>query len=245
MSTALEIAGKNFHPVREAAGVVSYSRDYITRLAREKKITAAYVGRQWFVNLDSLQSYVESAALEQEVRKKQLSVERKRENELRSVTKQKHMLHMQRAKSLHGRAVAVASLVLMAGLATGLATYQLAVAPSFSEQQVASTIDTQTPEQLSAPELATQAVTFIDSATGQVTYSQDESIRSLGDVRNGILLLPSNDSSSIRDMLSDEVVVREDVSGSMVIVQVDTDGREIGAEVPFVVVPVEGSEIQM
>ncbi|MCA9365888.1 hypothetical protein KC723_03250, partial [Candidatus Kaiserbacteria bacterium] len=73
---------KNLIAVKEAAQAVGYSRDYITRLAREQKIIAAQISRQWFVNLGSLQSFVELVEIEKMARKNQLRAERQIERSL-------------------------------------------------------------------------------------------------------------------------------------------------------------------
>lgn len=65
-----------FLPAKEAAAVVSYTPDYVSKLAREHLIVAEQRGRQWFVDLDSLKLFSlkkEAAARE---RKVQLRTER-------------------------------------------------------------------------------------------------------------------------------------------------------------------------
>jgi len=42
----------------EAGKQFGYTNDYVTRLAREKKIRASRSGRQWFVDVDSLRSFI-------------------------------------------------------------------------------------------------------------------------------------------------------------------------------------------
>lgn len=247
MADALEIDGKFLHPIKEAAELVSYSRDYITRLAREKKITAIYVGRQWFVDLKSLKAYVETSTLEQEIRKKQLSAERKHENQIREAAKEQHTLHLKKAESLHMRSMLVASLVLMFGVMTGVVTHQLISNPS--QPQVASTYDA---KEISSS-IAIVPPTDIDSSTTSVNeamsdfveFRQMEELRLIGDIRNGVLLLPTDDQASIAEMLSDRVVVREMPDGTEVVVRVDATGHEVGNAMPFITVPVEHTEAQI
>lgn len=246
MADALEIDGKFLHPIKEAAELVSYSRDYITRLAREKKITAIYVERQWFVDLKSLKSYVEISALEQEIRKKQLSAERKQENQIREATKQKYTLHLKKAESLHKRSVVVASLVLMFGLMTGLAAHRLISNPT--QPQVANTFDAQeiqSPIAVVAPVVESDSPLVNAVAPDSVEFHQSEEIRLIGDIRNGVLLLPVTDQAAIAEMLSDKVVVRKLADGTEVVVRVDATGHEVGNAVPFVTVPVERQEMQI
>ncbi|MCA9359394.1 hypothetical protein KC926_04305, partial [Candidatus Kaiserbacteria bacterium] len=100
MTTTLEIDGKKFQTIKSVANKVSYSRDYITRLAREGKILATHVGRQWFVDLDSLNNYIDTTAKETEVRKKMLSEERKREQIIATAAQKKKDIQTRKAKTL-------------------------------------------------------------------------------------------------------------------------------------------------
>ncbi len=49
---------KNHLSSAEAGKKFGYTHDYIARLAREKKIIATRVGREWFVDGNSLQSFI-------------------------------------------------------------------------------------------------------------------------------------------------------------------------------------------
>ncbi|KXJ99765.1 MAG: hypothetical protein UZ19_OD1000263 [Parcubacteria bacterium OLB19] len=57
MSTQIEINGAQLIPLKEAAKRIAYSRDYLAKLAREQKIVATQIGRQWFVDMYSLQTF--------------------------------------------------------------------------------------------------------------------------------------------------------------------------------------------
>ena len=249
MADTLEINGKFLHSIKDASDSVSYSRDYITRLAREKKISATYVGRQWFVNLKSLKSYVETSALEQEIRKKQLSDDRKKENQIREATRNQHTLHLKKAKSLHARSLVVASLVLMFGLTTGFVTNQLISFSGSSQLQVANTFDAkETPSPIVlASEKDVQPTDLVVNVQSSdfVEFIQTEEIRPIGDIQNGVLLLPSVDEATVVEMLSDKVLVKKLPDGTEVVVRVDAAGNEVGNPVPFVSVPVEHQEIQI
>ena len=54
MSVTFEIDGKKLQSIKSAAKLTSYSRDYITRLAREQKIVASFIERKWFIDIESL-----------------------------------------------------------------------------------------------------------------------------------------------------------------------------------------------
>ena len=125
MSEAIEIDGKELLPIREAVLQVSYSRDYVTRLAREGKIVASVIGRQWYVDLDSLKAYNEQSQIEQEIRKKQLSEERKRETEIHLASVEKKTDREDKASSFKTRALAGTAMVLTLGLLTGVSINNL------------------------------------------------------------------------------------------------------------------------
>ncbi len=256
MMSTLEIDGRTFSSIKEAAQLTSYSRDYITRLAREGKIAASYVGRQWFIDVTSLKNYAENIALEHEARKRLLSEERKQERRVREAVESLQTLHIKKSKTLHVRSVVAASLVLGFGLLSGLATYQVI---SFSEMPpmvVAkesnvgeSTRVAITPQAESMPAQAGAAA--VSRATPSTVTTEAEAVaeasatqRPLGDVTEGVLLLPQSGSvAEVPALFSDTVEVRQLSDGTSVVVRVDAAGNQIGNEVPFVVVPVTQSEI--
>lgn len=253
MTSALKINGKSLYPIKEAVQETSYSRDYVTRLAREGKIVATTVSRQWFVDIDSLKTYAESATLEQEIRKKQLSAERKQERQIRKAADRQKQIQEKQAESLHVRSVVTAVLVLGFGLVSGIATHSLILSPAPAEYQMASTQEART-VQVSKPNhdavLATETAHARDSVSsvGQSNLRKSSAsnanpeIKSLGDVNEGILLLPSA-TTTVAAMFSDHVVVGELIDGTEVVVRVDSSGKAIGNVVPFVTVPVEQRDI--
>lgn len=241
--SALEIDGKSLSPIREAASVTTYSRDYITRLAREGKIVASYIGRQWFVDVSSLKGYAESVALEQEARKRQLSEERKRERQLRQAIESQRTLHLKRAESLHVRSVVAASLVLGFGLVSGFVTYQLmtissAVNTGMQTAQVGKQVVSQTSMTPAQAGVAVDRFGVAQDGVSKVNASAQQ--RTLGEIKEGVLLLPEGGSANdISAFFSDKVEVRQAPDGSKVVVLVDAAGNQVGNEVPFVVVPVD------
>lgn len=86
MKDELHINGLKFSAVRVAAGCVPYSKDYITKLAREHKIRAVHVGRNWYVDVDGLLQYQSVQTLENEARNRQLKLQRKTELEVRELS---------------------------------------------------------------------------------------------------------------------------------------------------------------
>jgi hypothetical protein len=70
----------NLLPIREAAKRVSYTTDYVGRLAREGKILAKREGRVWLVDLDSLKLFSLQAKADAIRKHEELKVTRKLES---------------------------------------------------------------------------------------------------------------------------------------------------------------------
>ena len=236
MNSTLEIDGKLLYPIKDAAQATTYSRDYVTRLAREGKVLASYIGRQWFVDLDSLKSYAENAVLEQEVRRKILSDERKRERQLREAAERQHTLHIKKSNSLNARAAVTAVFVLGFGLLAGQGVYYFS---SNEFPSLSGSVATEQPAQLSRGATGAEKETVPSEA-----FSFDEATASfeqysLGEIDQGIMLFPAHGTITHPETLfSDAVEVRRLADGTQVVVPIDALGKQIGNEIPFVVVPV-------
>lgn len=82
MSQRLLINSKEYLPVSAVAKRFGYTSDYIARLAREEKILATRIGRNWFVEPESLHSFSVQSEIEKKLRGEELSRKRKIEAEL-------------------------------------------------------------------------------------------------------------------------------------------------------------------
>lgn len=254
MMSTLEIDGRTFASIKEAAQLTSYSRDYVTRLAREGKIAASYIGRQWFVDTVSLKNYTENIALEQEARKRLLSEERKQERRVREAVERKQTLRLKKASTLHTRSLVVASLVLGLGLLSGVTAVHLLPStheavnanPSESLPSGTTRLSTITPQAESMPAQTSAATRQAATAPTLPASPVAASVTTepLGEVNEGVLLLPSNgNATDVSGLFSDTVEVRTLPDGSSVVLRVDAAGNQIGTEVPFVVVPVTPSDL--
>ena len=76
MTEHVDVQRQNFVKPADAAKRVSYTPDYITRLAREGKIDAVKDGRQWLVDLDSLKLF--SLEVEADKRRRQEALREER-----------------------------------------------------------------------------------------------------------------------------------------------------------------------
>ena len=233
--SSLEIDGKKLHSIKHAASATGYSRDYITKLAREQKIFAAQVGRQWYVEMDSLMSYSSVMAAEQKIRQQQLSDERKRERQLREL-REEEMVKLERQERRHGRRVRrLVPTVLLLGLITGVTLPRTPFASHLFGEQAASA------SLVGGDEAALFSQNHPAPPGAEVLNFSHESARlstlTTGD--EGILLLPATASSSTEpaEFFSDTVQVRTDASGQQYVARVDSTGTVV-EEVPFVVVPI-------
>jgi hypothetical protein len=227
MSSTLEINGKKLQLIKDIVSVVSYSKDHITRLARERKITATNIGRQWYIDLDSLKNYEELSSVEQNLRKKRLSEERKVEQKTKISSKKKTSLRDKRAGTFKIRASIATFLVVGFGLFSGWATHSVLFIDGSSQNQLANTSNT--------------FFTAVDVVPEETVFKTPSSeIRLIAEsVEEGVLLFPYGaPHASVTEMFSDEVKVITSPDGTQVVVKLDENGDPTGNVVPFVNVPV-------
>jgi hypothetical protein len=239
---SIQVGNKSLVSIKEAVSSVPYSRDYITRLAREKKIVAANINRRWYIDLDSLKKYREQADEERELRKEQLREERKRERVVDVDVKKQKTVRDHQAAKIHVRSLTASLLIAAAGLFAGTAAYNAAphflTAASPQRSQV-SQVPAAVSEGVVVPASSATAEVPIADSWLQPAFVQE--VRSMGgDIENGVLLLPELTASATPEQLfSDMVEVHELPEGGRVVVPVDAAGQPTGAPIPFVVVPVK------
>ncbi len=256
MSEHIEINGIKLLPIKDTAEAVSYSRDYVARLAREQKIVASQVGRQWYVDLLSLKSFSEIAEMESSVRKQQLSQERKREKDLKDQLAEIKSHLKVKSKAVRPRARVMAVSVLAFGLLAGTGLYSaLSFFPQHANDiSLARVItDKKVPEikpvvenelKVIDPELDLHQVAVVTQISEIPVFTEEVDIRFLSaDTNNGILLLPkkadSETKTEIPELFSDYVIVNF-VDEDRGVVVYDKDGKV--TELPFVAVPVDAGE---
>ena len=79
MQSTKNSSEKKLLPANEAGRAVGYSTNYVNRLAREGSITASRDGRQWLVDLSSLQNFEKKTTEALEKRRETLRAERRAE----------------------------------------------------------------------------------------------------------------------------------------------------------------------
>lgn len=114
MQTSLEINQNKYIPAKVAAKLVGYTGDYVGRLAREKKIIAAKVKGQWFVEEDSLRAFSKLSESEKAKRQERLRTERKEEQRRERFVEKKNILEKEiEEKIMAGRSrAAIATLAI-------------------------------------------------------------------------------------------------------------------------------------
>lgn len=259
MSTSIKINEVALIPIKEAAKKVSYSRDYIARLAREKKITASQISRQWFVDMASLQNFIDSVEIEQKIRKQNLSDERKRDLQVKNKLDLLHKSIKQRRNNFHFQATFVTILVLCFGLLSGITLYNTEEFTKLSSSLfpvvagIGANVSLPVTENNFKDTSVRETVSFSDSFSVQTVIADTKTpvfvdeieVRSIKNSINGILLLADDGEvkteSQVEALFSDEVSVEftDTNEGKVVVNFEDEDTKEF----PFVTVPVSEEEV--
>lgn len=250
MTTQVEINGTTFLPIKDASKLVAYSKDYVARLAREQKIVATQIGRQWFVDAVSLKNFAEAAEIEQTIRKQQLSLERKREQIVKHEVSVIKKNTRGKAKLVRVRAQMAATLALSLGLMVGGAVYtsslllpkvtHVAQVSAVNEVSVEAEQPVVVEEGFATAE--PQRTALYSNVMEYPLFVDESEVRSMNaSGTEGIFILPSTGSAStadeIENLFSDEVVARFTDENSGVVEYQKISGEIV--EYPFVSVPVK------
>jgi hypothetical protein len=246
MSTQVEINGISFLPIKDAAKAFSYSRDYVARLAREGKIVATQVNRQWLIDSVSLQNFAEASELEQSVRKQQLSLERKREQVVKQEVVDIKKDTRIKMKSVGVHAQMVAACVLCLGIFAGAGVYTTTSLLSIPPASVANLGSVSPSEEVVYVEeipltiVTPQPTTLYSSEVEYPLFVVEEETRalSIGNAEGIFLLGRDGDVRTAEDvaaLFSDDVEVEflEDNTG---LVKYQKENGAV-VEYPFVSVP--------
>lgn len=79
MPAHLLINGKKYFPSSSLCMSFGYTSDYLGKLAREEKILGTLVDRQWFIEKESLKTFLIKTEIEKKILKEELSLQRKLE----------------------------------------------------------------------------------------------------------------------------------------------------------------------
>lgn len=187
---------KKFLSTKEASEIVSYSREYIGRLAREQKIKAQWQGGKWLINSQSLCNFYQQAKIEEDILTERLRNERLAEQNLAEF--------FFGTKNYEARKLSTAQFLLM-HLVSAVSLGVILMSSSFvifkfdNISQLAQLFNLKQTE---------------DSK--QMTVLKVVEVTNPIDITNGILLFPLEATSTIDDptlFFSDEVELRETKDG--------------------------------
>lgn len=257
MSENVEINGLTLLPIKDAAKLVSYSRDYVARLAREKKIVASQIGRQWFVDIISLRSFAEASTLEQSIRQQQLSDERKREQALKEEMSEIKNTFKAKRHHVAFQAQLVSCLALVFGLLAGTTLFTVSslssenISPNFvagltltSTSVITNSRESSLPqvveEDTTLAQVEPQVITTLNTVSEKLIFLDETEVKELSGVdTKGIFLLPQNgqlqDIEQVKKMFSDDLDIKFVNESTGIIVYVRENGEQV--EFPFVSVP--------
>lgn len=115
MAESLTINGKEYIPSTALAVRFNYTPDYIAKLARDEKILATQVGRQWFIEPASLETFLKQVEIQKSIRKEEL----RRERQLEHLTHQSQKEVVAKAASFSPEAFAQAVVIVLCGALVG------------------------------------------------------------------------------------------------------------------------------
>lgn len=235
MNSSIDINGKKLLPIKEVVSLVDYSKDYITRLARERKVVATQIGRKWYVDVDSLKNYYESSQAEQEIKKRQLSDQRKKDLAIKTLKEEKRALAKKRARR---RSPALVSMFLIAALGLGVGVFL----EPYAEEGAVNL------NQLASVNTGTDVIDVtkvkerLDSSVSQELIPEFSSTASHRKItaEQGLLLMPLTTRTQVEadEYFSDPVTVVVDEDGNTSVVRVDETGQPMGEAIPFLIVPI-------
>lgn len=205
-TTEIELNGHALISIKEAADRVSYSRDYLSKLARDGKVVATQVGRQWFVDFSSLENYLADLHLEKEAKKDALRRERQNELLARQANEEMQEVRSDRVFTATLPALTFATVVMIGGLVLGFALYHLDFVGSFgaglnavvANVSASPTVEPATRDVNSYVVASTTADREKEiknqAAVIYPVFTNEAEVRALASVEEGIFLLPREGS---------------------------------------------------
>ena len=211
----------------EAARQFGYTNDYIARLARERRVAGKRVGREWYVDIKSLEAFISESQESKKLFRERLRIERQQEraNTTRPVSVQKAAatpspaLAVTPMRAPRAAVLAKAGMVLCASVLIGGAFYTTGTEVARARSQQAGVFDV----------LREVATKFYTMGNGSVTESKTTSTQGVsgegvvqgdakqdGGVREGMVVVPPSDKRTDEEIarsFSDEVRIERDAHG--------------------------------
>jgi len=240
MTQSLVINGKEYLPSNVLAERFSYSSDYLGKLAREEKILGTLIGRQWFIEPESLKLFLAQAEISKRIRQEELRRQRKLE---RIAHEKKNSAELSRQTEF--MALAQSMVIALCGLLIGTMGWVMwDEGLGLSELSQGLHHNAETIARSLAPEVAS----LEDSIPANVVIAAQKNKAALPEAKKQEPVIyaslpqfpvrtPLSASSSVdlEALLSDEVQMVKDAEGREVVVPVFRGG---GSEESYLLVPI-------
>jgi len=226
----------------DAGRQFGYTNDYITRLAREKKILATRVGRQWYVDPASIENFIVKA----EEAKKAYAEKIRTERKLEQVTEvqAEEVVSFVPMASQHTTTLVKTGILVGVSAVVGVFLFtfvQIAPLERYTETSPAGVL-------AAVKNAASWVYSFGFGSEvereGEVTNIADNSlpehISKMADDPSGLVVLPHGSSLTLEEVarsFSDEVSIEKDADGKSGVI---TPSFQSGSSTPyrFLLVPV-------
>jgi hypothetical protein len=255
MAQHLNVNGKVYLPSNELAATFGYSSDYLGKLARDEKVLGTLIGRQWFIEPESLKTFLLKTEIQKKIRKEELSIQRKAEHSAH----QKEAVLKVESTSMSSMAFAQTAVIVFCGAllgtlgwvgsAEGLEPADLAQGAKESVALIAKSVFPSFYSDENSPQLhmlaaSTEGLDLVSyrPQTEQLVFTNLPEFpprESLEDIA-GQQIVPLASPTPLADF-SDEVLVTFDAEGNQLVQPVFRD-QKVGTE-QFLIVPVKASEI--
>lgn len=206
----------------DAGRQFGYTNDYITRLAREKKVIASRVGKQWYVDAKSLEAFVAHSKQIKKAHAEQLRMERKRE---RIVEKPAEATEVTFVPLPNTRASALAKAGMVVSVVAMIGGFLFAHVPYMTEEKLQSAniltalrdFATRLYGLGEAPVATPEVGVRVQESASDSTPEGASLARVLGSTTTAVAVIPPKDMRSteeIAESFSDEVSVVRDADGT-------------------------------
>lgn len=218
MSETLTIEGISYVSASQAGKHFGYTKDYLSMLIHRGKIEGHKVGRKWYVNLSSAESYFKTAHEQRTAYRKHISTERKKELHHHMQTRTVHRPHTALVETL---------VILILGLSVGVTGYLGTVKAqpaslmqsdfSFFKNIAVALYTLVTPHETAVVSLPSQAPvqTSVQIPAQEKTNAQQALVHTAtqSTTTSALVVIPpsyASDTNTIAQSFSDEVTVVHD-----------------------------------
>lgn len=234
MANTLTVEGKEYVPATVAGKHFGYTKDYLLMLIKEGKIEGQKIGNKWYVHIPSAEEHFSVASKARELRRREISLERKAELRKNAHVKKSHT---------HATALVETLVIVIIGLSLGATGYVGSGAFQYASVQNDNARNF-------FENVALSMYSFVTPATQElaetvVSEPQSEVIQGVVTEAPAFIVAPAEGFSEgvvndVRESFSDpvDVVVDPENPDTGIITPIFKDGKK-GDEYRFLMVPVE------